>query len=263
MQMMLDANIIATFVGIESPNEASLRETKKFQNVRSGGTMLEKVHRIQDAGIEVWCGMIMGFDNDDETIFDAQIEFVREARIAHSMSGMLYAIAKTPLHARLAAEGRLDPADQPEFGTNVIPLKVSREELRDGYVKVMNELYTPEAYFGRLEDLWINGNFDIGTSRAKYWKKHPFQRLKMESIWLAQAVGLFFRFMTMIPEAHLRERISPEGLALPQAPPEPGDGLHLHGQDRPALPRPHDGHPDEVGGDEGLQFVLRRKTRSS
>ncbi len=205
MQLMLDANIIATFVGIESPNEASLRETKKFQNVRSGGSLLEKVHRIQDAGIEVWCGMIMGFDNDDETIFDAQIEFVREARIAHSMSGMLYAIAKTPLHARLAAEGRLDPSDQPEFGTNVIPLKLSREELRDGYVKVMNELYTPEAYFGRLEDLWIKGNFYIGTSRAKYWKKHPFQRLKMESIWLVQAIGLFIRFMTMIPEKHLRE----------------------------------------------------------
>ena len=34
--------------------------------------MLEKVHRIQDAGMEVWCGMILGFDNDDETIFDAQ-----------------------------------------------------------------------------------------------------------------------------------------------------------------------------------------------
>jgi radical SAM superfamily enzyme YgiQ (UPF0313 family) len=204
MQMMLDANIIATFIGIESPNEASLRETKKFQNVRSGGTMLEKVHRIQDAGIEVWCGMIMGFDNDDETIFDAQIEFVRQARIAHSMSGMLYAIAKTPLHARLAEEGRLDPADQPEFGTNVIPLKLGREQLRDGYVKVMNELYTPEAYFGRLEDLWIDGKFYVGASRAKYWKKHPFQRLKMESIWLAQAAGLFVRFMTMIPEAHLR-----------------------------------------------------------
>ena len=149
--------------------------------------MLEKVHRIQDAGIEVWCGMIMGFDNDDETIFDAQIEFVRQARIAHSMSGMLYAIAKTPLHARLAAEGRLDPSDQPEFGTNVIPLKVSREELRDGYVKVMNELYTPEAYFGRLEDLWINGNFDIGKpagpstgrstpSRGSRWSRSGWSR---------------------------------------------------------------------------------------
>jgi radical SAM superfamily enzyme YgiQ (UPF0313 family) len=205
MQVMLDANIIATFVGIESPNEASLRETKKFQNVRQGGTMLEKVHRIQEAGIEVWCGMIMGFDNDDETIFDAQVEFVQQARIPHSMSGMLYAIPKTPLHARLLEEGRLDPSDQPEFGTNVIPLKMSREQLRDGYVQVMNELYTTENYFGRLEDLWITHNFDIGKSRAKYWKTHPLGRIKMEAIWLVQAVGLFVRLMSGIPEAHLRK----------------------------------------------------------
>ncbi len=205
MELMVEANIIATFIGIESPNEASLRETKKFQNVRQGGTLLEKVHRIQDAGIEVWCGMIMGFDNDDPTIFDAQIDFVREARIAASMSGMLHAIAKTPLHARLAEEGRLDPSDQPEYGTNVIPLRMSREELRDGYIRVMNELYTPEAYFGRLEDLWIGRNFDVGKARSRFWKKHPLRRLRMESLWLAQAVGLFIRLMTMIPEAHLRK----------------------------------------------------------
>src|SRR5271167_3565224 len=59
MELMVEANIIAVFIGIESPNEASLRETKKFQNVRQGGTLLEKVHRIQKAGMEVWCGMII------------------------------------------------------------------------------------------------------------------------------------------------------------------------------------------------------------
>src|SRR3954454_10129568 len=76
--LMVEANVVSVFVGIESPNEASLRETKKFQNVRAGGTLLEKVHRIQDAGMEVWCGMILGFDHDDETFFDAQREFLRE-----------------------------------------------------------------------------------------------------------------------------------------------------------------------------------------
>ena len=105
---MVQANFIATFIGIESPDEESLREAKKYQNVRTGGTLLEKVHRIQDAGMEVWCGMIMGFDNDDEGIFDRQIQFVQESRISFSMSGMLSAIPKTPLHDRLAAEGRLD-----------------------------------------------------------------------------------------------------------------------------------------------------------
>ena len=121
MDLMVQANFIATFIGIESPDEESLREAKKYQNVRTGGTLLEKVHRIQEAGMEVWCGMIMGFDSDDDGIFDRQVEFVQQARISFSMSGMLSAIPKTPLHERLAAEGRLDLADVSEYGTNVVP----------------------------------------------------------------------------------------------------------------------------------------------
>ena len=54
MLLMAQANIGAVFVGIESPNEASLKETRKLQNVRPGGSMVEKVRRIQDAGMEVW-----------------------------------------------------------------------------------------------------------------------------------------------------------------------------------------------------------------
>ena len=204
MKLMIEAGIISVFVGIESPNEASLRETKKYQNVRAGGTMLEKVHRIQDAGIEVWCGMIIGFDNDDETIFDAQVRFIKEARIAFSMTGMLFAIPKTPLYDRLAAEGRLDYSDPPEFGTNVIPLKIGRDELRNGYVKVMNELYEPEAYFDRLEDLYIKGNIQTAGGRTRFYQKHLWHRIRNHAIWLVQAFGLFARMMRDVPEAHLR-----------------------------------------------------------
>jgi radical SAM superfamily enzyme YgiQ (UPF0313 family) len=204
MELMTDANIIAVFIGIESPNEASLRETKKFQNVRTGGTILEKVHRIQDAGMDVWCGMILGFDNDDDTIFDAQREFIKEARISNSMTGMLYAFRKTPLYDRLLAEGRLDPADEPEYGTNVIPLKITREALREGYIEVMNDLYTEEAFFGRLDDLIIKGNLRIGRGRSRYWKTHPFGYLKWQGLWLVQSIGLYARLMRGIPEARLR-----------------------------------------------------------
>jgi radical SAM superfamily enzyme YgiQ (UPF0313 family) len=204
MELMVDANILSVFIGIESPNEASLRETKKFQNVRKGGTILEKVHRIQDAGIEVWCGMIIGFDNDDETIFEAQRRFIQDARIAFSMTGMLYAIPKTPLYDRLLEEGRLDPSDQPEFGTNVIPLKIGREELRDGYVKVMNELYECSPYFERLEELYLDARLDMARGRARYWDRHPWERIKTESLFLGQAVGLFARLMRGVPEAYLR-----------------------------------------------------------
>ena len=46
------------------------------------------------------------------------------------MVGMLSGIPKTPLHARLKEEGRLDLDDERPFGTNVIPLCMTRDELR-------------------------------------------------------------------------------------------------------------------------------------
>ena len=128
---MAEANIQTVFVGIESTNEESLRETRKLQNIRQGRTLLERVHAIQNAGIEVWCGMIVGFDHDDPTVFATHREFVQRARISHAMISMLSAIPKTPLYQRLTDNGRLGP-EESEFGTNVIPLRMSREELREG-----------------------------------------------------------------------------------------------------------------------------------
>jgi len=204
MRLMADANIASVFVGIETPNEASLRETKKLQNVRAGGTLVEKVRRIQDAGMEVWCGMILGFDHDDASIFDAQLAFVAEARIVQVMLGMLSAIPKTPLHARLAAEGRLDPADEPEFGTNVIPLRLGREELRDGYVRVLDALNETSAYFDRLDDLYIAGRLDFSRAANRHWRRRPWRLALAKGRFLVEAVGLLARLARRVPEPSLR-----------------------------------------------------------
>ena len=206
MRLMIECNIIGVFIGIESPNEASLRETKKFQNVRSGGTLVEKVQRIQRAGMEVWCGMIVGFDNDKAEIFDAQRQFMKESRITSAMVGMLHAIPKTPLHARLAAEGRLDPADVPEFGSNVIPIHLSREELRDGYVGVMKDIYEPESYFDRLDELILGENLKLGNRNCpEYWKRHPWTFVKINAREWALALGLYWRLMWSVPDKSLRQ----------------------------------------------------------
>jgi radical SAM superfamily enzyme YgiQ (UPF0313 family) len=206
LDLMVEANFIATFIGIESPDEDSLREAKKFQNVRKGGTLLEKVHRIQQKGIEVWCGMIMGFDSDDPGIFDRQIDFIRQARISFSMSGMLSAIPKTPLYDRLAEEGRLDTSDTPEYGTNVIPQKMSREELLDGYIRVLSELYEPEGYFERTDALFLQPSFDIGWTRSPSWKRLKHRWFFQEISHAAQALGLFARLMARIPHEQARLR---------------------------------------------------------
>jgi radical SAM superfamily enzyme YgiQ (UPF0313 family) len=204
MRLMGDANIASVFVGIETPNEASLRETKKFQNVRTGGTLVEKVRRIQEAGMEVWCGMILGFDHDDESIFEAQVRFVAEARIVQVMLGMLTAIPKTPLYDRLAAEGRLDPSDGHDFGTNVIPLRLGRGQLRDGYVRVLDRLNETSAYFDRLEDLYLGARLDFSRGANRYWRRHPWQLARSKGLFLAQAVGLLARLAWSVPDPVLR-----------------------------------------------------------
>src|SRR6476660_8263554 len=204
MELMLAANIVTVFIGIESPNEESLRETKKYQNVRKGGTSIGRVHTIQNAGLDVWCGMILGFDNDDNTIFAAQREYLTEARVLHAMVGMLSAIPKTHLHARLAAEGRLDEESEAEFGTNVIPARMSREELRDGYVQLMHELYNPTAYFDRLDDLFVRGDFHFSQTRAAYWRRHSWLRVKGNATHLSRSALIYWQLMQGVPEVELR-----------------------------------------------------------
>lgn len=222
LRLMVEANFVSVFVGIESPNEASLRETKKYQNVRAGGTILDRIHRIQNSGIEVWCGMIMGFDHDDATIFNAQREFLQQARIPSAMIGMLTAIPKTPLYDRLMREGRLDTDDQPEHGTNVLPLLMTREDLSEGYKQVMSDLYEPEAYFDRLEAIYIKERIPYAEGRRRWWRKHPLARFKTELRNSIASIVLFRRMMQGIPEAHLRREYRHRILKLLKARRDPG-----------------------------------------
>lgn len=208
LSLMTQANFVAVFVGIESPNEEALRETKKYQNVRTGDSILGRVHTIQRAGMDVWCGMIVGFDSDDATIFDRQKRFLKESRITSSMVGMLHAIPKTPLHARLAEEGRLDFADEPEYGTNVIPLNMSPDELRRGYLDVLSSVHEVNAFFDKLDELFITEKMCIGNRQKEYtayWKKHPLQWLKSQAYDQTAAQFAYHRLMKSVPDPALRE----------------------------------------------------------
>jgi radical SAM superfamily enzyme YgiQ (UPF0313 family) len=177
LELMAEASMNTVFVGIESPDEDALRETKKIQNVKAGFTMVDRVHTIQNAGIEVYAGMIVGFDSDDLGVFDRQYEFLTAARIPTVMAGMLSAIPSTPLYDRLLAEGRLDnaAADDPNIATNVVPLQMTVEQMRDGWVELMDRLYDPEAFFGRFDALFIEGKIPIGRAKMRWmWRNRPF-----------------------------------------------------------------------------------------
>jgi hypothetical protein len=119
--------------------------------------------------------------------------------------GMLSAIPKTPLHARLAAAGRLDPADDPPGGTNVLPLNMSRETLSAGYVRLMAELYDPACYFDRVDDLYISGGIVTERGWRGYAQGHHWRRWLYQAMLLLQSGGLLLRLMWRVRERRLRQ----------------------------------------------------------
>ena len=194
LSLMTEAGMISVFIGIESPDEAALRETKKYQNVR--GSLADRVKHVQDAGLEVYAGMIVGFDNDDVTIFERQYKFLTDNRVIGAMAGMLSAIPKTPLYDRLEAAGRLDnaAAEDPNIATNVIPLNMTREEMRDGWLDLMVRLYDVDNFFGRFDALYTDGRLALGSARMKWLLRHkPLYYLKSQALTICAALFLLGR----------------------------------------------------------------------
>jgi len=204
LQLMRQANFSTIFIGIESPRAASLQETRKTQNLRE--SLLESVHRIQAAGIEVMAGMIVGFDSDDPSIFEEQFRFIQEARIPVSMTGMLNAVPKTPLYERLRQTGRLiaeSVGDQFVF-TNIVPLGMSRVQLYQGYKQLLQRLYGYANYRrramrlilakgSRIRDELLTSNQDVAILRRFVW--HCILRASPRRAWLT---------LSMIGETLLR-----------------------------------------------------------
>lgn len=140
------------FIGIESPDEASLMETRKFQNTRQD--ILGSVRTIYSRGIDILAGFIVGFDHDTVETFEKQRRFIVESGIQASMIGLLTAAPKTPLYARLHAEGRIIPgandADNTKLGTNVRPKGMSYEEMLAGYRQLHQQLFTDRGIAARI-----------------------------------------------------------------------------------------------------------------
>src|SRR5208283_3599628 len=123
---MVEAKFRYVFLGIETPSAEALKSSRKFQNLRRDN--LEQIRAIQNGGLWVLGGFIVGFDSDDETIFERQREFIERPGIAWAMAGMLQALPTTPLFDRMKKEGRLNEDSQatsnfsaPDFRT-IMPL---------------------------------------------------------------------------------------------------------------------------------------------
>jgi hypothetical protein len=108
------------------------------------------VKKIQESGLEVQGGFIVGFDNDPPAIFDKLISFIQESGIVTAMVGLLNAPQGTKLQKRLLAEGRLlKDFSGSNTDINFIP-QMGSAVLLNGYKKIINTIYSPKYYYERV-----------------------------------------------------------------------------------------------------------------
>jgi radical SAM superfamily enzyme YgiQ (UPF0313 family) len=186
LALMRAANVTTVFIGIESPRVDSLVETKKHQNAR--GDLVESVRRVQAHGIQVQAGMIVGFDHDDESIFEEQLRFIQEASIPISMTGMLQALPSTPLHERVVREGRLvAAASGDQFAlSNIVPQRMSRLELYRGYRRLIRQLYDFRNYRARTLSFLLSRGSQVTRGRnIRRGDLLRLARILRETLWRA------------------------------------------------------------------------------
>jgi len=219
IELMVEAGFKRVFVGIETPNPDSLKECGKVQNRRRN--MLEAVHKLQESGLEVMGGFIVGFDHDPPDIFERQLQFIQSSGIGTAMVGLLTALPNTRLYRRLAQEGRLlreSSGNNTEASLNFIP-KLDPDFLINGYRELMRKLYEPNTLYERLltflkhyrhrgpkskltswdikaffRALWVLGVIDRG--RKAFWKffLHAIRRPREFAQAITQAImGYHYR----------------------------------------------------------------------
>ena len=159
MEAMVEAGFDAVFLGIETPTPEALIKTKKPQNVSKDDKnfLFNAIGKIQQKGMQVQGGFILGLDDDSDNVFDAQIEFIQETGIPVAAIYLLTALKGTDMYIRLEKEDRLLDAS---IGTTAMTLnfrpEMDPEVLLDGYRRVTTALYDPslKSYFRRCLKLF-------------------------------------------------------------------------------------------------------------
>jgi len=179
--LMVEAGFGRVFVGIETPNEESLAECNKFTN--KNRDLVASVKKIQNYGLEVQGGFIVGFDSDPLSIFKSQISFIQKSGIVTAMVGLLNAPRGTALYKRLKKENRLlkdMSGDNMDFSINFIP-KMNHVTLINGYKHILNTIYSPKQFYERIK-IFLK---EFKPQKSKGGRQIQFYQLRgfIKSIW--------------------------------------------------------------------------------
>lgn len=157
LRMMRRAGCVEVLIGFESPLAQGLDGLELRRNWKHErfGQYQRAIERIQAAGIRINACFVVGLDGHDASVFEALLEFIREARPFDVQVTVPTPFPGTPFYSRLKAEGRLLVDGAWErctlFDVNFRPTGMSVEELRAGLKRLIVALYNEDATRERRE----------------------------------------------------------------------------------------------------------------
>ncbi len=160
LALMVRAGFSKVFLGIETTDEKSLRLSKKDQNLDKD--LDEVCRRINEAGIQVMMGCIIGFDNEQPGADERVIRFAHRNQIPIVFASLLQAGPGMDLTKRLQSEGRLIESEFGEdFGNqtglmNFVPTRPMESIVKE-LIRIYHVLYDPGFFLDRTFQhfLWM------------------------------------------------------------------------------------------------------------
>jgi radical SAM superfamily enzyme YgiQ (UPF0313 family) len=145
LELMREAQFLTVFAGIETPEADALKVMRKEHN--NAVPMMQAIRTLNDYGLEVTSGIILGLDTDTADTESHLKDFVDLSQIPILTMNLLQALPKTPLWDRLAKDGRID--DDPKRESNVRFLRPYHEVV-EVWRRCIAHAYDPQRLFARF-----------------------------------------------------------------------------------------------------------------
>jgi radical SAM superfamily enzyme YgiQ (UPF0313 family) len=146
LSQMREAFFATIFCGIETPDPEALHAMKKDHNMMV--PIMEAIQTLNDYGMEVVSGIILGLDTDKPETGQHLLTFIDQSQIPLLTINLLQALPKTPLWDRLKRENRLI---EDEGRDSNVDFRLPYDHVVETWRECMGSAYEPEKLLQRYE----------------------------------------------------------------------------------------------------------------
>jgi radical SAM superfamily enzyme YgiQ (UPF0313 family) len=146
LRLIKNSGCVAMIIGFESITEDNLRDIDtshwKLKHLKDYAASIRK---IQSNGIGIIGTFIVGFDNDDASVFDRLADFIIDNRLAGAQIAALTPFPHTRIREALLEEGRIldTPWDNYTlYDANIKLKKMSSRQLEEGILRAYKKVYS-------------------------------------------------------------------------------------------------------------------------